>query len=185
MAKTNVKTAVVSATSEIEIVCSSISQASEMVNFLNSEKISFKEKGLVLEAKVTDKQLGAIQRKFLVLRGKDAANKGAQLVVNGINITGQVRCTSFEEDGEKYYSYDNVVALYGSCSYVMKPYIETLAKRHKKVLLMFYKEDYSPITYEKTGVSIHHFIYSKEWLEKTFSSCRVISLYQYNIVTNI
>lgn len=96
-----------------------------------------------------------------------------------------VRCTSFEEDGEKYYSYDNVVALYGSCSYVMKPYIEMLAKRHKKVLLMFYKEDYSPITYEKTGVSMHHFIYRKEWLEKTFSSCRVISFYQYNIVTNI
>ena len=92
--------------------------------------------------------------------------------------------TSFEEDGDKYFGFDCVVALYGSCSYVMKPYVEKLAKRHRNLFLMFYKEDYNPVTYEKTGVSMHHFRYSKKWLAEIFNDCEIQEFYTYYIVKN-
>lgn len=93
--------------------------------------------------------------------------------------------TAFEEDGDSYTKADNVIALFGSASYVMPVYITILAKNHKGLFLMFYKAGYYPVTYEKTGVAMHHFSYKKGWLEMMFPDCEVTEFDNYYIVSNI
>ena len=93
--------------------------------------------------------------------------------------------TAFEEDGDNYTKSDNVIALFGSASYVMPAYLCNLAKTHKGLFLMFYKVGYYPVTYEKTGVAMHHFNYKKGWLEAMFTDCEVTDFDNYYIVSDI
>lgn len=56
--------------------------------------------------------------------------------------------------------YDTVVALFGSASYVnpsVLSRVEMMLNPGGRYFLMFYKSDYSPLTYVKTGVELSHF----------------------------
>ncbi len=59
-----------------------------------------------------------------------------------------------------------IIALFGSASYVMPEYIRLMQeeKRGNKLFLMFYNEGYCP-EYAK---GMHHFKYTKKWLENEF-----------------
>ena len=77
------------------------------------------------------------------------------------NITAM----SFEQTIEKIQDDDYVfIGLFGSPSYVMKPYLKILAERSNPYFLMFYKEGYIP-EYAK---SMHSFNYPKEELQQIF-----------------
>lgn len=92
---------------------------------------------------------------------------------------------AFEEDADNYLKFDNVVALYGSASYVMPVYMELFAANHKGCFLMFYRNGYYPATYQKTGIEMHHFYYDRRQLQKMFPDCEVTDFDNYYIVTNI
>lgn len=74
---------------------------------------------------------------------------------------------------ECFYSgkkYDKIVALYGTASYIEKgsmTRIKSLLNDGGKAILMFYKNDYTPVTYQKTGVNIQHNLFEED--DKLFS----------------
>lgn len=92
---------------------------------------------------------------------------------------------AFEESQPRYLDSANVVSLYGSISYIMKPYIEMLAQRHRGLFLMFYAQDCMLITYERTGVQMHHFSYAPSYLASIFKGCRMFPYGNYIIVTTL
>lgn len=96
----------------------------------------------------------------------------------------RIRRKAFEEDGDAYTGSNHVISLYGSISYVMPVYLSRLARNHKGLFLMFYKPDYTPKTYEKTGVAMHHFTYTCKELDDLFTDCKVSMYDDYIIVTN-
>lgn len=61
-----------------------------------------------------------------------------------------------------------IIALFGSASYVMPEYIRLMQQEKigNKLFLMFYNEGYCP-EYAK---GMHHFLYTKRWLESVFGS---------------
>jgi ubiquinone/menaquinone biosynthesis C-methylase UbiE len=66
-----------------------------------------------------------------------------------------------QSDFESLYDesrYDYIVATFGAASYIQPEYLQkvfNLVNSGGKIFLMFYKDDYTPKTYEKTGVSLN------------------------------
>lgn len=83
---------------------------------------------------------------------------------------------------------DFIVSLFGSMNYVIDIYLKKLYEKLDfggRYFLMFYKEDYDPITYDKSGKRLYHYKYTKEQLEKIFIDGIVNEYKNYYIVTNI
>lgn len=78
--------------------------------------------------------------------------------------------------------FDNIIALFGSPSYL--PYIAVMAIANSKAnkFLMFYKEEYHPVTYEKCDVEFKHYYYSKKSLSMLFGNEHVKEYHNYLIV---
>lgn len=93
-----------------------------------------------------------------------------------------VRRKAFEEDASSYLSFENTISLYGSVSYVMPVYLQMLAENHRSLFLMFYKPDYIPLINQKTSVTMHHFMYREEELQKLFCGCHIFGFDDYIIV---
>lgn len=78
--------------------------------------------------------------------------------------------------------YDNIVALFGSASYLEHRALQRLASCRNRKFLMFYKDDYHPVTYEKCGVEFVHNIYPKKVLSAVFSRDKIVEYKNYFIV---
>lgn len=86
----------------------------------------------------------------------------------------------FEELVERWKCFDGtVVALFGSASYVMWPYLKMLADNNKDYFLMFYQTDFVPEGLE----GMHHFKYEEEWLRKVFAKADITRWNNYIIVS--
>jgi len=87
---------------------------------------------------------------------------------------------SFEDffDGKRKSKFSNWVSLYGSISYVDKGCVELFGKTSMKKFLMFYADDYTPQTYNKTGIHPKFNKYTQEELRKIFGEC--CAVYRYN-----
>ena len=89
--------------------------------------------------------------------------------------------SSFEES-VRYWSQGNpfIMAIFGTASYIMRPYLELLDKSGKKYFIMFYKEGYCPKEYEGT----HYFRYSLDDIHKMLPSAEVLPYNNYYIASN-
>lgn len=97
----------------------------------------------------------------------------------------KVECARFEDDDE-YKFFDNVVATFGSISYVEKGRVQELARTYKgDLFLMFYKENYHPITYEELGVEMEHQKYTMDELKQLFVGKNIYEYHEYIIVTTL
>lgn len=87
---------------------------------------------------------------------------------------------SFEESVDKWKGFDGVViALFGSASYIMYPYLRILKNECRDYFLMFYKEGYCPDDLKQ----MHHFSYSHEELNCLFDNVYVQEYGNYYIVS--
>lgn len=94
-----------------------------------------------------------------------------------------VKIRPFEEDGDVFEEYDNVIALFGAASYLPKRALERLSSYRGGIFMMFYKETYEPVTYQMTKTTLHHFKYSESELESIFPRCIVSSMANYFVVS--
>jgi len=76
-----------------------------------------------------------------------------------------------------------VVSLYGSMNYVIPQYLTRVGEYADSHFLMFYKEDYEPVTYERVKKQIYHHKHTREFLEMLFCESNVIEFNNYYIVT--
>lgn len=91
-----------------------------------------------------------------------------------------VKQTPFEQmaiASPEYYA----VALYGSPSYIIPQYLKGI-NQFKRHFLMFYKPDYYPVTYEKTGVKFAHYRHTEADLQIIFPKSKIIDFNNYLIV---
>ena len=93
-------------------------------------------------------------------------------------------CIPFELLNLKFATFNSIVALFGSASYID---IEALTDipEGKNIFLMFYKENYHPVTYKRTGCNLEHYSHSRSELEERFPHCEVREFDNYYIVTNV
>lgn len=73
---------------------------------------------------------------------------------------------------ESFYGngYDLIVAMFGSASYVHPATlsrIPLLLTPQGRFFLMFYKPDYHPVTYQKTGITFQHYVDGHAWISGT------------------
>lgn len=90
----------------------------------------------------------------------------------------------FELLNTKYLDFKYFVALFGSVSYI-EPDALSEIPQDKKLFLMFYREDYHPVTYEKTDCEFSHFKHTKQDLQERFPCCEIKEFNNYYIVTNL
>ena len=93
-----------------------------------------------------------------------------------------LRCAAYDGYVVDCNKYDNIVALFGSASYLDNKALLKLAMSDKRKFLMFYKDDYHPVTYEKCGVEFHHSKHSKKMLSAIFNKNRIEEFGNYLIV---
>lgn len=93
-------------------------------------------------------------------------------------------CIPFELLNLKFVTFNTVVALFGSASYIELEALTDIPKE-KKIFLMFYKEDYTPVTYVRSRHEFEHYIHSRNELERMFALCEVREFSNYYIVTNL
>lgn len=79
--------------------------------------------------------------------------------------------------------FDNIISLFGSPSYLSHLDIVAISKSPAKKFLMFYKEEYHPVTYEKCNVEFKHNFYSEKMLKSLFGSSNVRNYHNYIVVT--
>lgn len=75
-----------------------------------------------------------------------------------------------------------VVSLYGSMNYVIPQYLTRVGEYADSHFLMFYKEDYDPVTYQKVKKDIYHHKHNREFLEMLYCESTVIDFNNYYIV---
>lgn len=78
--------------------------------------------------------------------------------------------------------YDNIVALFGSASYLDSYALEKLGESKRNKFLMFYKDTYHPKTYEKCNIELQHFNRTKQELTLIFQKDEVSEFNNYYIV---
>lgn len=93
-------------------------------------------------------------------------------------------CIPFEMFNLKFMVFNTIVALFGSASYIEIEALTDIPKG-KNMFLMFYKESYHPVTYERTGCELEHYEHSKSELQEKFPHCEVKEFSNYYIVTNV
>lgn len=93
-------------------------------------------------------------------------------------------CIPFELLNLKFMKFNTVISLFGAASYIEIEAFTDIPS-DKTLFLMFYKENYYPITYKRTGKELEHYIHSKNDFEKCFHHCEVKEFGNYYIVTNV
>lgn len=93
-----------------------------------------------------------------------------------------LKCAAYDGYVIDCNKYDNIVALFGSASYLENKALLKLAMSDNRKFLMFYKEDYHPVTYEKCGVEFIHYHHSKKMLQAIFTKNRIMEFGNYLIV---
>lgn len=93
-------------------------------------------------------------------------------------------CIPFEMFNLKFMVFNTIVALFGSASYIEIEALMDIPKG-KNLFLMFYKENYHPVTYERSGYELEYYEHLKCELEEGFPHCEVKEFGNYYIVTNI
>lgn len=91
-------------------------------------------------------------------------------------------CEPFDGRKINCKKYNNIIALFGSPSYLSQYAVLAISKSNAKKFLMFYKEQYHPITYEKCEVEFKHNLYSKKVLCSLFGESNVSEYHNYIIV---
>ncbi len=91
-------------------------------------------------------------------------------------------CEPFNGKNLDSRNFDNIVALFGSPSYLSHFAILAISKSKARKFLMFYKEQYHPVTYEKCEVEFKHFFYSKKALCSLFGDDNITEYHNYLIV---
>ena len=91
-------------------------------------------------------------------------------------------CASFDGKVVDCNMFDNIISLFGSASYLSNIALLRLSKSESNLFLMFYKEGYYPVTYEKCGVDFTHKNHSKKVLASLFGSKNIKEYNNYIIV---
>ena len=96
------------------------------------------------------------------------------------NYQNKLLCKAFEECCFKD-SFETVVSLYGGISYVMCQYIPNIEGMSEHYFLMFYAPGYNPVTYQKSGVKMHHFEYYPSDIRAMLPNATIIPYHNYLI----
>lgn len=80
--------------------------------------------------------------------------------------------------------FDNIVAMFGSPSYLAKYALLAISKSKARKFLMFYKKDYHPVTYERCDVEFSHNVYSNNTLAQLFGEENISEYHNYIIVNS-
>ena len=91
-------------------------------------------------------------------------------------------CEPFDGKNLDCNNFDNIIALFGSPSYLSRYAVLKISHSKANKFLMFYKEKYHPVTYEKCDVEFKHFLYSKKYLGRLFGESNVTEYHNYLIV---
>jgi hypothetical protein len=115
-------------------------------------------------------------------RGVEPSKKLVNLFrLNNPKLSRTIVTKSFEESFDRWEKYGDeyiLLALFGSASYIMKPYIEKVSNSGNKFFLMFYKEWYVPEPFK----DMHHFNYSSQYLANIFKNAHIIQTNYYYII---
>ena len=95
----------------------------------------------------------------------------------------QIIKSTFENDNCSLVQFDWVISLFGSISYVKPKYLKRISKDAKHYFLMFYKEDYHPVTYTLANVNFDHYIHRVENLQSIFEQSTIREFNNYIIVS--
>jgi len=77
------------------------------------------------------------------------------------------------------------ISLFGSMNYVLPGYLDRVREYGKRYFLMFYKEDYDPITYGMVGKKLYHYKHNKQKLQVIYNEATVTEYNNYYIVSNL
>ena len=77
------------------------------------------------------------------------------------------------------------VSLFGSMNYVLPSYFDKIDSISEYHFLMFYKEDYDPITYDVSNVNMYPFKHSLFDLKDQFINSKIFTWNNYYVVTNL
>ncbi len=91
-------------------------------------------------------------------------------------------CASYDGKVVDCNGFDNIVSLFGSPSYLSSMSLLRIAKCKSHLFLMFYKEDYHPVTYEKCGVEFNHKVRTRRELAMLFGADNIKEYNNYIIV---
>ena len=91
-------------------------------------------------------------------------------------------CASYDGKIVDCSQFDIVVSLFGSPSYLSNMALLRLSKSARHLFLMFYKEDYHPVSYEKCGVEFKHKNHSRKELAMLFGEENLKEYNNYIIV---
>lgn len=94
----------------------------------------------------------------------------------------RIVCEPFNGRNLDCNNFNNIIALFGSPSYLSYFAVLAISKSKARKFLMFYKEQYHPVTYEKCEVEFKHFFYSKKALCSLFGEDNVSEYHNYLIV---
>lgn len=94
----------------------------------------------------------------------------------------RIVCEPFNGKNLDCNNFNNIIALFGSPSYLSHFAVLAISKSKARKFLMFYKEQYHPVTYEKCEVEFKHFFYSKKALCSLFGEDNVSEYHNYLIV---
>lgn len=94
----------------------------------------------------------------------------------------RIVCEPFNGKNLDCNNFNNIIALFGSPSYLSHFAVLAISKSKARKFLMFYKEQYHPVTYEKCEVEFKHFFYSKKALCSLFGEDNVLEYHNYLIV---
>lgn len=98
------------------------------------------------------------------------------------NFGTRLTCEPFDGKNVDCKDFDNIISLFGSPSYLSLPAVTAISKSKAQKFLMFYKEEYHPVTYEKCKVEFKHNFYSKKTLRILFGENKVSEYHNYIIV---
>lgn len=79
-------------------------------------------------------------------------------------LKGRITCRPFEEVSGALEWFDIAVAMFGSASYIMRPYLNIIGSEAKDYFLMFYRDGFCPEAYK----ACHHFRYTASDISKIF-----------------
>lgn len=89
----------------------------------------------------------------------------------------------FENDSSNLNEFDWVVSLFGSISYVEPLSLKKISESKSHHFLMFYKEEYYPITYLLANVEFNHYHFNSVELSSIFPDSRINEFNNYIIVS--
>ena len=79
--------------------------------------------------------------------------------------------------------FDNIISLFGSPSYLSNMSLLRISRCKGHLFLMFYKDSYHPVTYEKCGVEFKHKVHSRKELAMLFGDENIKEYNNYIIVS--